>query len=153
MIKEEFKDRTKIALKGKNIPESFWAKWDITIESEEQLTSVVTQIESDWTKFKKDHLNAGPVSDAQGLARQIEQGTKEMVEKVGGKHQPIDYDVVNPKNTKEKERKEFTDNLVSQINEGTEDDKKYAEWYEKEYGQKFKPGNSNYQSHKDKTHN
>lgn len=76
---------------GNKVPESYYAKRGITIESEEQLTSVATEIESDWTSFRQEQINAGvmidkpasgqgPVGDANALASQIEAGTQKIIE-------------------------------------------------------------------------
>lgn len=83
--------RVKSTLSDKKIPESFWGKRAIHIESEEHLTTVVSEIESDWTNFRQEQINAGvmidkpvsggsPSTDGETLAKQIEAGTKQIVE-------------------------------------------------------------------------
>lgn len=83
--------RVKSTLLEKKIPESFWGKRSINVESDEQLTAVVTEIETDWTTFRQEQINAGvmidkpvsgsgPAGDGESLAKQIEAGTKEIVE-------------------------------------------------------------------------
>lgn len=83
--------RVKNTLSEKKIPESFWGKRTINVESDEQLTAVVAEIETDWTTFRQEQINSGvmidkpasgggPVTDGEGLAKQIEAGTKEIVE-------------------------------------------------------------------------
>ena len=83
--------KVKTSLSEKKIPESFWGKRSINVESDEQLTSVVTEIETDWTNFRQEQINAGvmidkpasgtgPAGDGESLAKQIEAGTKEIVE-------------------------------------------------------------------------
>lgn len=83
--------RVKTTLSEKKIPESFWGKRAINVESDEQLTAIVTEIETDWTAFRQEQINAGvmidkpasgagPAGDGESLAKQIEAGTKEIVE-------------------------------------------------------------------------
>lgn len=83
--------RVKSTLSEKKIPESFWSKRALNVESDEQLTAVVTEIETDWTTFRQEQINAGVMidkpasstvagSDGESLAKQIEAGTKEIVE-------------------------------------------------------------------------
>lgn len=83
--------KVKTSLSEKKIPESFWSKRAINVESDEQLTATVTEIETDWTTFRQEQINAGvmidkpasgsgPAADGESLAKQIEAGTKQIVE-------------------------------------------------------------------------
>lgn len=83
--------KLKTSLGEKKIPESFWSKRTLTIESDEQLSTVSTEIETDWNSFRQEQINAGvmidkpassggPSTDGESLAKQIEAGTKEIVE-------------------------------------------------------------------------
>ena len=84
--------KVKTTLTEKKIPESFWTKRALNVESDEQLAATVAEIETDWTTFRQEQINAGvmidkPASssglagDGESLAKQIEAGTKEIVEK------------------------------------------------------------------------
>lgn len=55
--------KVKSMLSDKKIPESFWAKRGINVESDEQITSVVSEIETDWTTFRQEQINAGVMID------------------------------------------------------------------------------------------
>lgn len=83
--------KVKTSLSEKKIPESFWSKRALNVESDEQLNATVTEIETDWTTFRQEQINAGvmidkpasstgPAGDGESLAKQIEAGTKEIVE-------------------------------------------------------------------------
>ncbi|WP_372932432.1 hypothetical protein [Mariniphaga sediminis] len=83
--------KVKSTLSEKKIPESFWGKRTIDVESDEQLSAVVSEIETDWTNFRQEQINEGVMidkpassggspSDGESLAKQIEAGTKEIVE-------------------------------------------------------------------------
>lgn len=83
--------KVKTSLSEKKIPESFWSKRALNVESDEQLTATVTEIETDWTTFRQEQINAGvmvdkpasgsgTVSDGESLAKQIEAETKQIVE-------------------------------------------------------------------------
>lgn len=83
--------KVKTSLSEKKIPESFWSKRALNVESDEQLTAVVTEIETDWTTFRQEQINAGvmidkpasgsgPAADGESLAKQIEAETKQIVE-------------------------------------------------------------------------
>lgn len=83
--------KVKTSLSEKKIPESFWSKRALNVESDEQLTAVVAEIETDWTTFRQEQINAGvmidkpasgsgPAADGESLAKQIEAGTKQIVE-------------------------------------------------------------------------
>lgn len=71
------------------------------------------------------------------IADLITEGTKHEVEKSGGTYKPTfsPDDEVKTDPT-EAERQQFNDQLTSQINQGTKEQKKYDKWYEKEYGTK-----------------
>ena len=88
---ETYISKAKVQLKGKNVPDSFWSKRNVVIESDDQLETVVSEIETDWTTFRQEQIDAGVMidkpasssgsnSDSQGLANEIEEGTKEIVE-------------------------------------------------------------------------
>lgn len=90
-LQNNYLGKVKTTLSEKKIPESFWGKRSLNIESDEQLTTVVAEIETDWTAFRQEQINAGvmidkpasgsgPVGDGESLAKQIEAGTKEIVE-------------------------------------------------------------------------
>jgi hypothetical protein len=83
--------KVKTSLSEKKIPESFWSKRALNVESDEQLTATVAEIETDWTTFRQEQINAGvmidkpasssgPAADGESLAKQIEAGTKQIVE-------------------------------------------------------------------------
>lgn len=55
--------RVKNTLSEKKIPESFWSKRALNVESDEQLTALVTEIETDWTTFRQEQINAGVMID------------------------------------------------------------------------------------------
>lgn len=55
--------KLKAALKEKNIPESYFSKRNLVIESDEQLQTVSAEIESDYTTFKQEMVNAGVMID------------------------------------------------------------------------------------------
>ena len=90
-LQNTYLGKVKTSLSEKKIPESFWSKRALNVESDEQLTSVVSEIETDWTTFRQEQINAGvmidkpasgsgPAGDGESLAKQIEAGTKEIVE-------------------------------------------------------------------------
>lgn len=58
-----YSEKLKTALKGKNIPESYYSKRNLVIESDEQLQTVTAEIESDWTNFRQEQINAGVMID------------------------------------------------------------------------------------------
>lgn len=58
-----YSEKLKTALKEKNIPEGYYSKRNLVIESDEQLQTVTAEIESDWTNFRQDQINAGVMID------------------------------------------------------------------------------------------
>jgi len=55
--------KLKASLKEKGVPDVYWAKRNLLIESEEQLTSITAEIETDYTGFKQEMVNAGVMID------------------------------------------------------------------------------------------
>ena len=55
--------KVKSKLKEKSVPESFWVKRGINIENDEQVETVISEIESDWTEFKQEQVNSGVMID------------------------------------------------------------------------------------------
>jgi len=55
--------KVKASLGEKKIPESFWAKRGISVESDEQITALVTEIEGDYTAFRQEMVNSGVIID------------------------------------------------------------------------------------------
>lgn len=56
--------KVKAKLVEKNVPESYFAKRGINIESEDQIENIVTEIEGDWTVFRQDLVNKNIMIDA-----------------------------------------------------------------------------------------
>lgn len=75
--KEKFtslQGKLKAKLSEKKIPEAFWAKRNISIDSEEQLDQITSELEADYTAFRQELVNSGVMIDRpQGS----EGGTKE----------------------------------------------------------------------------
>jgi hypothetical protein len=57
------KSSLKTKLGEKKIPESYWSKRNLNVESDEQLDALVTEIESDYTAFKQELVDSGVVID------------------------------------------------------------------------------------------
>ena len=55
--------KLKAKLSEKKIPESFWAKRSISIESEDQLDQITSEVETDYTAFRQELVNSGVVID------------------------------------------------------------------------------------------
>lgn len=71
------------------------------------------------------------------IADQIFEGTKSMVEKTGKTYKPtFSPDDEAKKNPTDAERQQLSKQLVNGIKEGTKEQQKYDEWYQKQYGTK-----------------
>lgn len=55
--------KAKAKLGDKKIPESYWSKRNMSVQSEDQIEAVVTEIESDYNSFKQELINAGVIID------------------------------------------------------------------------------------------
>src|SRR3990172_8161022 len=55
--------KLKATLGEKKVPESYYAKRGVAIESEEQLAALAAEIEGDWTSFRQEQINAGVMID------------------------------------------------------------------------------------------
>ena len=55
--------KLKAKLTEKKVPESFWAKRSINIESEDQLDQITSEVEADYTSFRQELVNSGVVID------------------------------------------------------------------------------------------
>lgn len=55
--------KVKAKLSEKKIPEAYWSKRNLKLESEEQLDQIITDIETDYTSFKQEMVNAGVMID------------------------------------------------------------------------------------------
>lgn len=55
--------KLKASLKEKGVPEVYWTKRNLSIESDEQLTTIATEIETDYTGFRQEMVNAGVMID------------------------------------------------------------------------------------------
>jgi len=76
--------KVKASLGEKKIPESFWAKRGISVESDEQITALVTEIEGDYTAFRQEMVNSGVIIDvpaSSGGAKEGEAFAKSLAEK------------------------------------------------------------------------
>lgn len=58
-----YSSKLKETLKEKGIPEGYWNKRNLTIESDEQLTAIAAEIETDYTGFKQEMVNQGVMID------------------------------------------------------------------------------------------
>ncbi|HCY40444.1 MAG TPA: hypothetical protein DHV48_03685 [Prolixibacteraceae bacterium] len=55
--------KLKATLKEKGVPEVYYAKRNLAIESDEQLTAIATEIETDYTGFRQEMVNQGVMID------------------------------------------------------------------------------------------
>ncbi len=89
--RSSYQERVKTTLADKKIPESFWSKRSMQIESDEQMEAFVNEVDGDWTDFRQEQINAGVMVDipsdpggeqneTDSLVNQINEGTKEIVE-------------------------------------------------------------------------
>lgn len=71
--------KVKTSLSEKKIPESFWSKRGITVESEEQLPQVISEIESDYTAFKQEMVNQGVMIDKPASSEKFDGGVDDFI--------------------------------------------------------------------------
>lgn len=55
--------KVKTMLSEKKVPESYWSKRNLNLESEEQIEPLISEIESDYTAFKQEMVNQGVMVD------------------------------------------------------------------------------------------